>query len=96
MCRSRHAITVNKVEEVDYSPSSAEVDQAINAQRGLKTYLRQGDLLQGAGRHHWTWHDAKPRALKCLTNYTINRCFVMLGIGGAKTANPHERLRGRR
>jgi hypothetical protein len=40
MCKSRHANTVKKVEEVDYSPSGAEVDEAIAAQRGLKAYLR--------------------------------------------------------
>jgi hypothetical protein len=44
MCKSLRAITVNKVEEVEYSPSSAEIDQAINAQRGLKAYLRHGDM----------------------------------------------------
>jgi hypothetical protein len=44
MCKSRHAITVNKVEEVEYSPSGPEIDQAINAQRGLRAYLRHGDM----------------------------------------------------
>jgi hypothetical protein len=43
-CKQRHDLTVNKVEELEYSPSSAEVDQAINAQRGLKAFLRHGDL----------------------------------------------------
>jgi hypothetical protein len=42
-CKQRHDLTANKVEE-EYSPSSLEVDQAINAQRGLKAYLRHGDL----------------------------------------------------
>jgi HK97 family phage major capsid protein len=32
------------VEETEYRPSSAEVDQAISAQRGLKAFLRHGDL----------------------------------------------------
>jgi hypothetical protein len=44
MCKQRHDITSNKVEETEYRPSSLEVDQAINAQRGLKAYLRHGDL----------------------------------------------------
>jgi hypothetical protein len=44
MCQSRRALTVNKVEEREYSPSSAEVDQAISAQHALKAYLRHGDL----------------------------------------------------
>jgi len=44
MCKSRRALTINKVEEREYSPSSAEVDQAISAQHALKSYLRHGDL----------------------------------------------------
>ena len=34
MCKSRHAITVNKVEEVEYCPSSAKIDQAMRTQDG--------------------------------------------------------------
>jgi hypothetical protein len=44
MCKQRHDLVSNKVEEAEYRPSSAEVDQAINAQRGLKAFLRHGDL----------------------------------------------------
>jgi hypothetical protein len=44
MCKQRHDLTSNKVGETEYRPSSAEVDLAINAQRGLKAYLRHGDL----------------------------------------------------
>jgi len=44
-CKSRHhALTHNKAEEFEYSPSSGEIDLAINARRGLKAFLRHGDL----------------------------------------------------
>jgi HK97 family phage major capsid protein len=51
MCKARHANTVKKAEEVEYSPPSAEVDSAIAAQRGLRQYLRHGNMDKLSGEY---------------------------------------------
>jgi HK97 family phage major capsid protein len=44
MCRMKHALDVPKVETSEYVPSSAQVDAAIAARRGLRQMIRHGDI----------------------------------------------------
>jgi len=44
MCRIKHALDVPKIETTEYVPSSAQVDAALAAKRGLKALIRHGDM----------------------------------------------------
>jgi hypothetical protein len=43
MCRTKDALDVPKIETTEYVPSSAAIDEAIAARRGLRALIRHGD-----------------------------------------------------
>ena len=43
-CKTRRGITISKIEVQEWTPSAAEVSEALNAQRSLKALLRYGNL----------------------------------------------------
>jgi hypothetical protein len=44
MCRVKHALDVPKIETCEYVPSSAHIDAAIAARRGLRALIRHGGM----------------------------------------------------
>jgi hypothetical protein len=44
MCCIKHALDVPKIETTEYVPSSAQIDAALAAKRGLSALIRHGDM----------------------------------------------------